>query len=444
MIVAWQLHTVLSGTVGTSFGVSDVSGDGTRIVVGAVRTTPVPDLDPGADGEHPSGAAMGAVYVYVLIDGDWVVESELSPTVDRVPDFGGFVAISDDGSTVVVGGISDGSYTFRTDGEPDLPGGHLNGGAIWIFVRDPDTNTWSEQAKFEDLDISTFGSGANGTEDFGWSVGISGDGNVICAVSAESTDPSSLITGNGYVRLFTREEGGGDWGDERLVPGDEHAFVPPGHDDFIGPGYRACDVSGDGKTVVFGGPNTELHGHFFTWAKDPILGWTEFGSGGISPEMVVGFICETSNGLSLSWDGLKVYAGASSTGGGWLYGRADHASDWELVQTLEPSTDGAASTMGFFHDGLSGVVGAPRDSAGLAYFMRPDVDTGEWFTYDSVSGAAEQTFGYTVGLSTDGRTLVIGAPDSIDHAPEDSAGAVYIYVNPALLSVSFDGIEYAG
>jgi len=215
---------------------------------------------------------VGAAWVFTLSNGVWSQQAKLVGTGlgDMLGSWQGWsVAISGDGNTAIVGGPADKGFTgavwvfTRSNGNWSQQGGKLVGtgavggafqgqsvalsedgstaieggwrdnggaGAAWIFTR---TNgTWSQQGP------KLVGSGAGGNASQGYSVSISGDGNT-AAVGGNSDEPS------GAAWIFTRNNG--VWGQEGAK------LVGSGA---VGPSQgQAVAVSGDGNTVIVGGPS---------------------------------------------------------------------------------------------------------------------------------------------------------------------------------------------
>jgi hypothetical protein len=141
-----------------------LSGDGNTAIVGA------PNDNSGA----------GAVWVFTRAGGTWSKQGNKlvgSGAVGTIVSQGVSVALSGDGNTAIVGGQGD----------------SLSAGAAWIFIRCPGPG-WCQQAKL-------VGSGAVGSTEQGFSVALSGDGNT--AVVGGPFDDF----GTGAAWVFTRSDG---------------------------------------------------------------------------------------------------------------------------------------------------------------------------------------------------------------------------------------------
>ncbi|MBL4697842.1 MAG: hypothetical protein JKX70_03310 [Phycisphaerales bacterium] len=189
------------------FGAS-VAGDNDILVIG------VPD-----DDEH--GETAGAVYVYRLIDQEWVQEAKLeSEDISEGDLFGNWVSI--DENLIVIGAPGD-----------DDNGNNSGSAYIFKFVG----GQWVQETKLNPSD-------AGSTDFFGGAVSISGSSVVI---GATRNDELGTNAGSAYVFSFD----GGQWNEQaKLLASDGEAF-----DAF---GVSLC-ISGD--TVIIGAPEDDDSGN---------------------------------------------------------------------------------------------------------------------------------------------------------------------------------------
>lgn len=154
--------TASDGADGDSFGyAAALSAKGTTAVIG--------DLYQSDD--------MGAAYVFSASGGSWAQVAELSPSDGADGDyFGGSVAISRSGSTVLIGAY----------------GQALETGAAYVFT--DDDGTWTQQAKLVSSDAAEF-------DEFGYSVSITGNGHTAVTGSQGHNND----TGAAYI--FTDADG---------------------------------------------------------------------------------------------------------------------------------------------------------------------------------------------------------------------------------------------
>ena len=212
---------------GTAVAVSD-----STLIVGAPGT----DVDPSLD----AYSNEGAVYVYNKIDDNWLFHAKLTASNAQSGDkFGTAVAISDDGSRLLIGAPTTSAYVK---------------GQAYVFVRndngtplDQSDDSWSEEAILSSNDL------ANGAQ-FGNDVAIEDDIAVVGAWS-DDYDVGSGIISSGSVLIF--EHNASNPNDPWPQSGYLHENTP--HDGgFFGEhvaieNARVAAVSGDGgDNIPFG------------------------------------------------------------------------------------------------------------------------------------------------------------------------------------------------
>jgi hypothetical protein len=233
-----------------------VSATGDVVVVGAYRSF---DDD-----------SLAAVYVFVRVGTSWKIGQTLTvASSDRR--FGGSVAVSSDGRTIVVG---------------DEAGSSLGEGVAHVYVRSG--SAWDEKATLH---------GRPGPADFtfGDTVAVSGDGRTILVLSADT----------GFVFAHAN----GAWLLEAsLVPTEERASLttatlsPDGHVAVLTDDDVSSNVSGPGRAYVFVKAGS-------TWRKAQTIvepgrprAWNGFGEG-----------------VAASRDGHTLLVGAPLTDGSGLH-----------------------------------------------------------------------------------------------------------------------------
>jgi hypothetical protein len=317
----------------------------------------------GAPGEEVGGHILqGAVYVFVEPSTGWAnattETAKLTASDGRISDYlGSSVAFSSDGSTVVAGEI------------PNLISNNVQQGAVYVFAK-PVTGGW--------VSTSTFAAkltNSDGVSDLGRSVGISGDGSTVVAGAAGGAG----ILGNsnrGAVYVFARPVTGG-WVSTSTFAAKLTASDAADNDQV---GFSVA-ISRDGSTVVAGANQDAFNasitgpGALYVFAKP-----------------------STGNWVSTSTFTAKLTA-------------SDGAAGDELGQSVALSGDG--NTV---------VAGAPGARA-VYVFAKPG--TGGWVSASTLAakltasdGAAGDELGQSVALSSDGSTVVAGAP---------GARAVYVF-----------------
>jgi hypothetical protein len=418
-------------TGGGYFGYSvALSGDGSTALIG---------------GDQDNGG-LGAAWVFTRSGSTWTQQGEKLTGAGEVGPgaFGTSVALSADGDTALIGGWSDKEWD----------------GAAWVFTRSG--STWTQQGpKFPDP-------GRHGSlDEFGTSVALSADGNTALVGAPRDNENA------GAVWVFTRsgetwtQQGGkltgtgeieGGWfgdrvalsasGDTALIggPQDHHdvgaAWVftrsgstwtqqgskLTGAGETTGEGFfgESVALSGDGETALIGGPRDNNDaGSAWVFTRSGST-WTQQGSKLTGKE-------ETAQGnfgtsVALSEDGDTVLIGAGLIGGigtseaaAWVFTRS--GSTW----TQQGSKLTGAGEIGEGHfglavalsaDGNTALIGGPWDNryAGAAWVFTRSGETwsqdGEKLTGSGQSGNGE--FGYSVALSADGNTAVVGGPEDND------------------------------
>jgi hypothetical protein len=178
---AWDLGTRLKANnvgIGDIFGQSvSISDDGNTLVVGASRE----DSD-GTGSDNDNVGNSGAVYVYRYTGGTWDTGVRLKANnVGSSDRFGYSVSISNDGNTLIVGGVLEDSDDTGNDND-----NFSNSGAAYVY-RYAGGN-WSTGIRLKANNV-----GSN--DYFGHYISISGDGNTL-VVGARSEDSDGTGTDN--------------------------------------------------------------------------------------------------------------------------------------------------------------------------------------------------------------------------------------------------------
>lgn len=264
--------TTESYPLGSSLGVGSalghsaaISADGTRVVLGA----------PKYDGERINS---GAARVYRRVGTAWVPEAVLEPSNPGLNGyFGWSVAISADGSRLIVGAWYENVGVATASG------------SAYVFRRDG--MTWTQEARLAEL-------APEAHQGFGYSVAMSGDGSL--ALVGVPFASSETVAVSGIAMLFARTDT--SWAPVGLFT----AEAPEDH------GYfgSAVALSADGTRALVGGDRHDTaagadngYARFFyqlggAWyAADASFGPSE-------AEAHVGF------SVALSADGLRGIVGA--------------------------------------------------------------------------------------------------------------------------------------
>ena len=158
------------------FGVS-VGISGEYAIVGTYRQ----DLNAGGTNSVPDA---GAAYIYVRTGTGWGLQQKVTAAAREIgAGFGFAVAIS--GNRAIVGAMD------------EDPGGLMDAGAAYVFRRDG--STWVQEKRLVAFD-------AAGSNEFGWSVALSGDDAAVGAYRAHYDGPGPFVAQAGAVYVYVRDD----------------------------------------------------------------------------------------------------------------------------------------------------------------------------------------------------------------------------------------------
>ncbi len=364
--------------VGT--GAVGQAGQGTSVALSADGGTAIV-AGPG------SIASVGAAWVFTRSGGMWTQQGQkLSVSGASYADIvnpGCSVALSADGNTAIVGGS-------RDDGT----------GAAWVLTRSG--GTWAQPG------TKLVGSGAVGGAQQGFCVGISADGNT--AVVGGPGDNSGV----GAAWVFTRSAEVWTQQGDKLVGTGQVNFLPVRRKGSVA-------LSGDGDTVILGRPG-DSGGTGATWVFTRSGGvWTQQG------EKLVGSAAVKASwqgsSVALSADGRTAIVGGPTdpkeygTGAAWVFTRS--AGVWTQQGDQLIGSGGAMGTQGFSvslsADGATAIVGGPLTGYFIGAAWAFTRSGGVWTQLGQklVGSGVEVTAavqGYSVALSADGTTALVGGP----------------------------------
>jgi hypothetical protein len=454
-------------TIGGTSAIA-VSNTGTQLVVMAM---------PGSTSGQLSIATPGGT---AIATGNFTVMETPYPNVQQGGKFvgtgvvigasgnadqGGAVAISADGNTAVVGGVTDNGQTgaiwifFRTngvwaqqgskltgigggigsrvgvsvaisaDGNTVIAGGSANAanlGAAWIFVRNG--VTWSQQGS------KLIGTGNVGYAQQGTAVALSADGNT--AVSYGSADNNN----QGAAWVFNRN--GTTWSQQGAKLPAATESMPMAE-----PTNQALAISADGNTILIGNvQDNNWQGSALVYSKTGNT-WSQQGGKLIG----TGNVGAARQGASvaLSADGnialIGGYNDNSQEGAAWVFTRnnaiwTQQGNKLAGTGAFYPGAAQQGQTVALSADGSTAAVGGPYDNSGL-------VNSGAIWMFKQSNGTWSQTkilrlTGATsfpeqsssMGLSADGTTIISGAP--LDN--KENGGVWFFYTsNSAPVITSF-------
>ena len=374
---------LVAATVGISYqGISAVlSADGNTAMVGG----------------YADNAGVGAAWVYARNNGAWAQQgSKLVGTGASGSVRQGYsVALSADGNTAVVGAPLDSGL----------------GGAAWVHTRR--NGEWAQQGS------KLVGTGAAGQAFQGLSVALSAEGNT-ALVGADYDDG-----GVGAAWVYTRS-GNGEWAQQGSK------LIGTGA---VGTSAQGVSValSADGNTAIVGGrDDSRFAGAAWVYTRSRSGEWAQQGSKLVG----TGAVGSSLQGRSaaLSADGNTALVGGVAdngyVGAAWVYTRSRNG-EWaqqgsKLVGTGAVGTSYQGVSVALSADSNTAIVGGYVDNAGVGaawvYTRRKGVwaQQGPKLVGTGAGGGAEQ--GYSVALSADGNTAIVGAPTDSGHG-----GAAWVY-----------------
>jgi FG-GAP repeat len=365
-------------------GAVAISGDGNTLVVGASTTTV---------GDH---SRQGAAFVFIRQNKSWTLAGELTAADGQAADFfGGSVAISYDGATVIVGATDADQF----DGAP-------GGGAAYVFVR-PDAG-WTSSGQYA---AKLTNSDGVELDYLGSAVALSGDGSI--AVVGATKNRSGVLDPKGkplppspgsaylYVKPLAAD---GGWGTlNHLFETAELTSSDGATDDAFG---ASVAIANDGSRVIVGAPEHNARRgevYLFLEPNDPLRGW----AANTRPQ-------ETNRLIA-----------------------ADAESGDEFGTSVATDLDAAAVAAGapgkFFRKGAAYLFSS------TFHEWAPGSVVTETARLSAPDGGSCDSFGSAVAIEADGRTVLVGAPDEHAQLLGDPGrcdlailgpGGVYIFKEP--------------
>jgi hypothetical protein len=348
----------------------------------------------GVDGDQADNSLeqSGAIYVFARRGAVWFQQAYLKASnpgeAEDGDQFGFSLALSDDGTTLAAGAISEDSADARINGN-QADNTANNAGAVYVFARTG--SRWSQQAYVK----SSSPNGADANDLFGYSVGLSADGNTLAVGAYDEAGSSNIINGpednnapgTGAVFVFTRS--GASWS--------RQAYLKASTQDRADSLGAWVAISDDGNTVAAGAPDED--------SLTTGINTVETGHSGR-----IGTLDDISVGAAYVFirSGTKWFQQASfkaSNSGieDWFGVRLALSGDGNTLAVSAPNEDGAAKGInGRQDDNSAGEAGA------LYLFTR----AGATWTFQSyVKGSnteAFDEFSSGVALSRNG-ALAVGA-----------------------------------
>jgi hypothetical protein len=386
-----------------------LSANGDTLVVGS------PNEDGsamGIDGDQSlnSQPASGAVYVFIRNLGSWSQQAYVKASnTGSVDNFGGSVAVSDDGNRIAVGAYGESSSALGINGDQNddtIP----YSGAVYIFTRN--LGSWAQDAyvKASNTDRGDY---------FGWSVTLSRDGKTLAVGAMRESSSATGVNGNqgndslaelsGAVYVFSYDAG--VWLQEAYIK----ASNTNDHDAF----GIAVSLSGNGDSLAVGAKAE----------ASTARGINGDQNNNARPYSGAAYVFTRSAGL---WS-QQAYIKAPNADGGDQFG-----------STIALSADGDCLAVGASNEAGNaiGINGDPTynsmtNSGAVYVFTRGG---GSWSPHSYVKAPntnSNDMFGTSVALSASADSLAVGALFEASNATgingdqtNNSAvntGAVYLY-----------------
>ena len=403
-----------SNVVGTlAFGYSvSLSDDGNTLAVGSPNDDSTSTGVNGAQDNSTATSASGAVYLFSRNGGVWSQQAYIKASNTGLGDlFGWYVSLSADGNTLAVGANREDGASTGVNGAQD--NNSTNTGAVYLFRFNTDSRTWAQQAY-----IKASNSGAG--DEFGRSIDLSADGNILAVGSLFENSSSTGVNGvqadntasnSGAVYVFR-------FSSSTWV---QQAYIKASNTEVSDEFGQSVSLSNDGNTLAVGASSEDGSSTGVNGAQDN----SASASGAV---YVFRF-----NTTSSTWS-QQAYIKASNTGMSDLFG-----------QSVSLSNDGNTLAVGAsFEDGSSTGVNGEQDNStatsasGAVYVFRFNTTSGTWSQQAYIKASNTGTndlFGWSVSLSSDGNTLAVGARNEsgsatgvggADDNDSVAAGATYV------------------
>ena len=288
----------------------------------------------------PADDNNGAVWVFTRSGNTWTQQAKLQvigPGPATEPnEFGSSLALSFDGNTALIGGMTTGSPSAEA----------------WVFTRS--NGTWAQQGP-----VLT-ASGAEADDEAISSVALSADGNTALLGAPATTTTQGIVTFGfvGAAWVFTRS--GGTWS--------QQAEFGAG-DPVVGNEFGASvALSADGNTALVGAPDPgSTIGLGSAWVFTRSSGtWAQEGPSLTGAGETAGGLFGAS--VALSGDGNTALVGAPNdnnlAGGAWAFAQSGGVWAREasgLTGSGEDAAGGFGSALTLSSDGSTALIGGPGD-----------------------------------------------------------------------------------
>jgi len=365
-VAATQL---ISTSGGGAFGISIAfSADGNTALVGANQAS---SLD-------------GYAAIYRYTNGSWGTATTLTSTAGTGAQFGSVVALSADGNTALVS-----ARPYPSTG--------------YVAVFRYSNGSWGTATTLTSTS-------ANAT-----SLALSADGNTALV-------GAGTASGNaGYAAVFRYS--GGSWGSASTLTSTAGATAQFGY---------SVALSADGNTALVGAPYDSTNAGYAVVFRYSNGSW---GSASTLTS-TAGASAYFGNSVDLSADGNTALVGAfqASSLSGYAAVFRYTSGSWGSASTLT-STAGTSSLFGasvsLSADGNTALVGAHFASSQDGYAAVFRYTSGSWGSASPLTSTAGTfaRFGYSVALSSDGNTALVGASSGAGYAAVFTVGPKFLVNN---------------
>ncbi len=407
----WSFSTGLNLSAGAA-GANDilgfsvaVSGDGSLTLLGA----------PGRTVNGQTNA--GDVRVFNHTNGQWFLTTHLNTFGVNPDDFLGIsAALNSDGTVALVGAAG------RT------VNGQGNAGAAEVFMRS--SGIWTLSTEL------SLGTNAAASDYLGSAVALSGDGSTALVDDLDRTVNSQANAG--AVEVFTRVNGTWNHTTEFNLGSNAASAIQFGY---------SLALSGDGNTALAGSPAQTVSGLTYAGAAEVYSRSNGIWSGPTELTLGTNEEAQDSFGASVALNGNgttaligdlgRVVNGQRLEGAGEVFTRTNGSWSFSTELSLGASAaraDQLGWAVALSSDGATALASAPgrtvngQSAAGAAeVFTRTN---GSWSGPTQLDlgakAAANDSFGESVGLSSDGATALIGAPVRTVNG-QSAAGAAEVF-----------------
>jgi alpha-tubulin suppressor-like RCC1 family protein len=272
----WTLEQTLTGASGSyRYGYNDVNNDGDKLIIGSYG--------------YPGSGNVGRAWYYTRSGTSWSLQDQLAAPSTSA--YGNSVGMNSAGTRAIIGGYKHSSNTGRAD--------------IWNYSG----SSWSRDTGF---------TGENASDNFGWNVDMSNDGNTVVV-------GAPIYSGGGEegrAYIYTTSDGT-SWSLTKTLSNQTA-------DERFG---FSVQISGDGNTVVIGAAKND------DGVTDGGRSYVYVKSGGSWPSTpthtIIGTTANSNNGhtLGISDTGETIISGApfdddkgTNQGAVYIFDKADIAS----------------------------------------------------------------------------------------------------------------------